>query len=241
MKPFTLGYVCWRDNDPGPTSALQDHAKVWRNLPEDIKKHLEIVLIDDCSTPPITHAELGCTDVKIYRIKDDIRWNITGAKNLLMHVAQNEWVLSSDIDFVATEDTIRAVFNTPEQKGVWFKVRWKFPLGVDPSLPWTIKTNKRSGSPPGVFLVHKKDYWAIGGMDEDFAGAWGYDDIYLEHRLNMRLAKRLLDNVVMLYREDAMTGGHPVSNNKSLMDRKIRNGCQTTEALRFEWEERANE
>jgi len=142
---------------------LETHLNNWRDYSIELRKQIKIILIDDCSTPPIKFNPSFELNYTVARIKEDIYWNVCGAQNLGHFIADDDWCFSSDIDHILLKEDCQRILDLPKKINsvYWFR---RYKLGK----PWKPHSNS--------FLIHKKDYLNIGGYDEDLAGNGGYND-----------------------------------------------------------------
>lgn len=169
---------------------LRRHLAVWRHeWPSDLKREVEIVIVDDGS-PVETAAEVladadrtGLPAISLYRMTEDRLWGQHAARNVGAHVARAKWLLMTDADHVVPPATLHEALSI-------------LPLGkrevvtfgrVDaPPLPdWRAadslefaRTRREDGSLKAhvnSFLIARKHYWSIGGYDEAYTGIYGCD------------------------------------------------------------------
>lgn len=163
--------------------ALKWHVNNWNSFDEDIRKSVHFIVIDDCS--PNSPATLTSVPVNvrldIARIHDNIFFNLPGAKNLGATLADSSWIYFLPCDMVIDNDSMRSIL-TSELK---------------PNTAYLPERYTWEGSPKGLKSVRNKTkfeyhwcnvvlekirFWQIGGMDEDFSGAWGADDSHFARR-----------------------------------------------------------
>ncbi len=121
---------------------------------------LHCTIIDDGSPEPLGKVE----GFDVYRIEQDIEWNIPGAKNLGFHVLDG-WILHLPIDHVLTPEAHAVIDAMPKQRGEAY-----FFASIDSN------GEVEYFSPHDMVLIHKEDFELIGGYDEDFAGHYGWED-----------------------------------------------------------------
>ena len=143
-------------------------------LPEFGDK-VNIILIDDGSKeypardflPKLTH-----TNLDLYEIEEDIHWNLSGGRNLGVHVAKNNNVCYVDIDSVLTKQHVTELVNINLNE----KEIYQFPL-YDYKM-FDFRTNEYIYRYlPSPFFMRKQDFLQH-PMDEDFCGHWGYENIH---------------------------------------------------------------
>lgn len=146
---------------------LDRHFQEWDSYAPEVKRNFRAVIVDDGSPndPAIGHMKDPGFPVELYRIKENIPWNMMGARNLGMHVAPEGWCLATDIDHLLTADNAqRLVELMPHIASGEYALlarRWA------------------DGRPlrrhPNSYLLERSTYWKCGGADEDYAGWWGGD------------------------------------------------------------------
>lgn len=133
---------------------------------QEIKDHLELIIVDDCSPRwPAKIRDIGFP-VSLYRTKVDVAWNQDFCRNLGAYHAQGEWLFLTDIDHIIPESTIKYLLEpkTKLKLGVAYRfARRSAPL----MMPYKLH--------PNSWLMSKAFYWQMGGYDERFAGYYGTD------------------------------------------------------------------
>ncbi len=150
-------------------------------LSDELHKKLKVIVVDDCGDPPARVAHHEFLDIELYRITEDIPWNQMGARNLAMTHAQG-WCLMIDPDMVFSPGTIRRLMNVASKLkrgqvvryGLRHMGRAKKEEGYRPP-----KDGKIDVSSPNTYLIHRDDFWAAGGYDEDYAGNKGWSDVQM--------------------------------------------------------------
>lgn len=143
-------------------------------LPEFGDK-VNIILIDDGSKKYPARdflPKLTNTNLDLYEIEEDIPWNLSGGRNLGVHVARNNNVCYIDIDSILTKQHITELVNINLNK----KEIYQFPL-YDYKF-FDFRTNEYIYRYlPSPFFMRKQDFLEY-PMDEDFCGHWGYENIH---------------------------------------------------------------
>lgn len=231
MEKISLVYSLW---NPQP-GTLEEHLKLWESCPDDLRKRFEVIYVDDHSTPPIEFNPSFPMNYKLARIKDNIYWNICGAKNLGFHLATHNWVLSTDQDHLPFDytDIEKAIdVRRHGSNTAYFMNRLK-PDGSD-----------RGKVHPNSFIIMKDDFWDLGGYDEDFSGKRGFSD-HMIHQLmkkNHMVVLTMMDIRLKEYKE--FTCADPrnrnFSHNMGLVHKKMaelrKDTYKNGPVLRFDWE-----
>lgn len=149
--------------------------EAYRSAQEIGKGQIEFVLIDDHS-----HDECNIDlkdlnpGLRMFRILEDIPWNMSAARNIGVLESRTSSVLLHDIDhnFMAG-DVVRLIEESKriqQREKVYFKRAI-----VDNSGEMTnIKPHLNS------FMMRRADFLSVGGYDELFSGAYGKEDVYFQ-------------------------------------------------------------
>lgn len=177
---------------------LLEQFRVWADYPEDLKPHLEVVLVDDGSPPALAASSVarpcGLPALRLYRVLVDLPWHQHGARNLAAKEATGPWLLLTDMDHVLPADSLRALFQVLASAGA--RDVCTFHRLDAPHLRPT--RNERGELKPHVnsFALRKDHFWALGGYDEDCVG-YGTDG-YFRNRMKTRSNRRHLGGVPLI-------------------------------------------
>lgn len=205
---------------------LKKQLEIFNAYPKDIRKRLELIVVDDGSGLG-KRAEEAIQDLglkwegysfRLYRILTDLRWNWLQARNLGAKEAGNDWLLLTDIDHIILNKTMVKIIETE------FDNRYFYTF---PRVNWV--DNSEYKPHPNSYLMSKKLYWKIGGYDETFAGHYGTDGAY---------RRRCEENA-----EHAFLTGRPLarvdrqdipdaSTKPEVLDRKANRGPNDLEEIR---------
>lgn len=180
--------------------AVDRHLRFFAKMP--LPDDVELILVDDGSTPPLKEF-LVCDhrpkNLRILRQNIDAEWTQPAARNLGAREAQGEFLILSDIDHIVTKPLIDFV-----GRGEWDAMRFQREVAVldedgdfvqdDETvleygyLPWRLQENKYTLTPHvNSFGIRKQLYLDLGGMDERRVGTNKYpnhDDSRLRRRLH---------------------------------------------------------
>ena len=168
---------------------LDRHLAEWQRYPDLIKPEFRIVVVDDGS--PKDRAEKHLREVgipiELYRIHENIPWNVPGARNLGMNMASTKWCLLTDIDhLLPVKSAERLAARMPALKN-----NCAYVLG----RRWA---DGRELYPHGnTYILEKAVYWACGGTNEDFSGVWGAGEGQFRRHLKRRVAIVDLPDIVL--------------------------------------------
>lgn len=172
---------------------LREQFRRLRNLPEVVKRHLEVIVVDDGSPDGQAQGEeIGCP-LRLYRIAVDIRWNQDAARNIAAHHARTDWLLLTDIDHLVPPETFEGVMAgklDPRRVYRFGRVTWSVDEGGRHSLT-PYKPH------PNSWLMTRAIYDRMGGYDERFAGLYGTDSDFRDRVLGHIGEPTLLDHVLI--------------------------------------------
>lgn len=238
----------------------------WTKFSQEALDQIQFLVVDDGSVPghgakDFFRANLELTnklDLALYRIDQDMEWNIGGARNLGFWMASTPWVFMSDGDIRVEPDTMDYILTLANDATSTFIKNNVSVSRLYGYFQRYVAPNEKKPH-PAVMLAKKKDYWIAGGCDEDFVGHYGQTDPHFRYRvyehpaLHMEWAKVEMDekNITPLIYLDKHVqcpagvtclekyAGKKLTKdtafNKKLMEGKKRTGRWTKEYLRFTW------
>lgn len=211
-------------------NAFDKHINFWKYLPVHITNRIEFICIDDCSDPPlnIKREHLNC---RFFRVLDDIKWNQPGCKNLAAFMAKASWILFIDADMVIEPAGFQLILDKIHLLDE--AVRYQFKL---------VTFDGTVTSHVNTFLASKRGYFKAGGMDEDFAGNYGWEDIHFNSLWRRRVGGETVVTDVCFYEDIRFVTkdlDRDSMHNKELAFNKIQiNDCANSVGkVRFNWEE----
>jgi len=204
------------------------HRRAWELHPPHAARY---VLIDDASPVPLA-ASFRSNQLNVYRVQEDIPWNIAGARNLSFHVASTDWVLCADIDHVITAEALEQILALDL---------------TDSNTAYTFSRRRRDGY-MGCdaiinILMNRQRFFEMGGYDEDYCGHYGKEETFFHHCLKYHRVKIVkCAGIVLDWHPDLGRTGtlsRDVACNKNIFERKmeeLRNGSyRPGPRLRFSW------
>ena len=168
MKKITINLSFYNQND-----FLIKQVESWKSWSKEIRDQFSFCIVDDCSkteaTEVLSNTDLSDIDLSIYRVKEDLKWNIAGVRNLSGQQCETEWMVILDMDCFIPEQTAIGMLSLSERGG---NNAYKFVRIVLENT-----SHPKHGDPhPAICLIRKEDYWNVGGCEEDLVGRHGCTD-----------------------------------------------------------------
>ncbi len=142
----------------------------WRGAEYDgLREFVSVLVVDDGSPEP---AYLPAMDsdrpfsMRLFRIKEDRRWNWIAARNIGAHHAADGWLLLTDMDHVVPAATLAGLVygqHEPDMIHGFSRVE---------------HTGQELKPHANSFFMTREMFWRIGGYDEHFSGFYGSDGEY---------------------------------------------------------------
>ena len=214
---------------------------------EETRKKITLIVVDDGSPEPASDVITTDDNVRLYRIKEDIPWHRSGARNLGVHVAESHWVINVDTDHTLPPLCANALFEADIDPNYWYRFP-RIRIGK------ADETRRKDAIPEdcefGQIREHidshlmTRELFMRSPYDEAYAGSLGGGSPFLA-RLQEIAPVKLLPDTVHLYGytrhviPDAsiFTLDRDTSEYKRRRREKERTGDTTPkDILQFEWE-----
>lgn len=223
---------------------LERHFQEWQSYSLEVKKHFRAVVVDDGSPndPAVNHWHDPGFPCELYRIKQDLVWNVAGARNLGMQAAPQGLCLLTDIDHLLKAECAKELTQILR------------PFARDTNFYCTLGRRWADGRPlnphPNSYILDRELYWRVGGCDEDWTGWWGAGEQAFRKTLNSyaRQVEIKLDSVFLTHYgrddiPDASTRAwgrrgseYDWRNNPELVAKVKAAPYRPINPLRFDWE-----
>lgn len=164
----------------------------WSLYDSTTRDLFRLMIVDDGSQeqPAAHHIQTGVwryqEGVSLYRIREDIPWNRSEARNIGAKEARTPWILQTDIDHMLTPDNAQWLAAGRHQldRNRWYRFR-RFRRGA------ADHTRNKDAIPrdhvygeikPHIdsYLCTPEAYWDAGGYNEDFSGCLGGGSPFLQ-------------------------------------------------------------
>lgn len=143
-------------------------------MPRWVKGEIEFIVIDDCSSASVD-LNFGDLNARYFRITTDRPWNQGGARNLGAIQSVGDWLLMHDVDQYFYPDfferAIKDIHLQKCKKDTMYFIRIKEIVNI--------QNGESLAHHPNSFLTFRQSFIDYGMYDEDFAGFYGYEDVYL--------------------------------------------------------------
>lgn len=220
----------------------------WAAWPEKLKRRIEIILIDDGSPEPAIDVPRpeGLPALRIYRVTEDRPWHQHAARNLGAHVANEGWLLLTDMDHVLTADAAHSLLKSIDKGRLDGGTIYMLDrIEADTGEP-TLNGNGKPKPHPNSFVVTRELYWRIGGYDEDYCGIYGTDGLFKARAFEIGRRGHLKIPLTRYWRElveDASTrtlprkeGRYEGAKQAVRAAKAARGEVGTVKVLQFPWE-----
>jgi hypothetical protein len=174
VKSLTIALLYYNNGDK-----ILRHLAEW----EKFGDRCSFVVIDDGSQVDPARPHLKGhrhLDLRLFRIHEDIPWNIPGARNLAATVATTPWILICDMDTVVTAEMFEGILPLCEAGPGTLHMFNRKTSHIEDKLHLAGRIS------PGSMLYHRADYWRQGGYHEDMRGVYGLNDGLYRDEFRMR-------------------------------------------------------
>ena len=214
---------------------LLKHINYWNSFDKHTKRKYSFFIIDDCSKIPVNEllkdTYFKNLDISLYRVQEDLKYNIGGVRNLGAKECKTPWYVILDMDTLISPKMAKELVDLAlnnKNKNLAFKFNRKV---IDNENH--IKHNKIH---PAVCLIEKEIYWKIGGCDEDFVGNYGSTDPHFWWRSKDIIEVIQKKDIFIEYiPEGECEMERDTSNNMKLLELKKKDNSWSKEIIRFNW------
>ena len=247
-----------------PSLLLQqlDH---FATLPEEVLQKFQLLIVDDGSPsglqaqdyillyphPLSRQRVIQSTNLRLAQISNNIPWNTPGARNLAFYMAhEQQRVLMIDLDLQIPLSSMRQILELPT----------RLQSGDDPNAAIAYQFNRTQLDGtykvhPSATLMDTQAFWNAGGMEEDFSGHYGHEDVAFWYKFdqNPKNQRVVADSVnIIQFDQEPCEGIDPsyydtciqarktlpklsrdtVPNERKFLSKKT-SGCWSNKFLRF--------
>lgn len=215
---------------------LSEQQNVWASYPDDLKQHLHVVVVDDCS--PKGHRPSaksvcvsGLGSFRIYRLLEKKRWNWLACRNLGAKVASTEWLLLTDMDHVVPAETLSQLVTGDLQASRAYRFKR---VTATRTWPYTLAACTDYKPHNDTWLLTRAMFFddRIYGYDERLSGCYGTSGEFKDRVMAAASAHVLLNEVIIRYPREVIadastspsvyTRKNDPKNEELLQDLKVR-------------------
>lgn len=164
-----LSYVVPFYLEDNKTNPLLELIAIYNSYSRDMLKHIHFVFVDDHSNIPIEIPDDIVLNYTLLRVTTDIKWNQGGARNLGVKYAKSERIIVTDLDVIFPENLLGRLVSYKLPNNSVFKFN-------------TISDLKPVRPHVNVFFMTKSIYMRTNGVDEEFSGNYGHEDIFFYYQ-----------------------------------------------------------
>ena len=185
LSHIELAYITHFYFNQRDASTAIELLRHYASYDRDLLDRIHFVFVDDGS--PISY-EIPDVDLNLtwLKIREDIPWNMAGARNLGAMHARCDKIILTDIDNIFPEHTLRGLV---ERKpcGKRFYKFWRL----------NRQDNSLYRGHPNIFFLSRGRFFELYGYDEEFAGSHGAEDFrFVKYQkangsIQMHLPKKL--------------------------------------------------
>ena len=229
MKKITINLSFFNQYE-----TLKKQVLGWSKWPEDLLRKYSFCIVDDSSkikaTDVLLPIDYSKIDLSIYRVKEDLYCNIAGVRNLAAQECKTEWMVILDMDTIISQKLASEMINLIN---ISPKNCFKFNRKVINNR----FHNKNGKIHPAVCLLRKKDYWFVGGCEEDLVGHYGQTDPIFWYRAKDKLKVHIKTNMYLEYEPMGEADiQRDIKYNSELFEKKKKAKNWSKDFIRFEWE-----
>jgi glycosyltransferase involved in cell wall biosynthesis len=212
---------------------LQRQFSIRERFPSSLALQSELIVVDDHSDSELPLSEIPVNTL-VVRIRNRKDWNQSGARNLGVAMARGDWMLLNDVDHFFELDVLETIVETLPDLSSDSLYR---PQRIQEAPDGTVTP---IGVPMNIYVIRRDAFEAIGGVDEDFAGHYGYEDREFVNRWRLS-GRREEQHPTAICRVDP-TGKTPmldrdVTRNRQLLEDKKKDygRVEPGPRLQFSW------
>lgn len=236
LSNVEISYVVPLYIENNSSNIVQKFIKYYEAFDEEILQKIHFIFINDCS-PVDVSIRTEKLNYTLAKITTNISWNQGGARNLGVSISKSSKILLTDFDHFFSEDCLKYLLKLQIPKKIYTFRR--------------TNNGEKVNSAPNIFFTSQSVFYKSLGVDEEFCGNYGYEDIYfrcLQKKLKTRFKKiRKYSVILKEHKESKDKKQHYLERdtrvNKELFDTKIKQlenkdffKSHSRKRLNFDWE-----
>lgn len=200
-----LTYVVQIYNEQQDHEAFKTLVETYSKYKASVLKHIYFIFVDDHSPFPISLPDNCKLNYTLVKITTNIRWNQGGARNLGVHLTKSQKIIVTDLDHTFPE----SVFD--------FLLKAKTPDNI--FLFSRTRNNKKVIAHFNTFFLSKSTYFKVLGVDEEFCGNYGHEDVFFldfQRRLGTKIATYKDQVISAIEHKDTNKPQHNLIRNQEI-------------------------
>lgn len=171
----------------------------FKKISEVRKDFFELVLVDDASPTPMDLAHFnGIPNLRVFRLRENVAWNMPGARNIGALEARNKQILFCDVDHLLEPEELECFLADSEKLALNTRMTPNRIRAFGRVFEGeTLKPNIN------CFLIHRQDFFIAGGYEELFAGHYSQEDKYFRYCCRWNA----IEDVTASFKLSVITGG----------------------------------
>ncbi len=145
---------------------LEKLLNIYKEYDRSVLNRIHFIFVDDCSPIPV-EIKIKEINFTLAKVLDDIKWNQGGARNLGVHLSKTSKLILTDLDHIFSEKIFKDLL-----------------LKKVPSEIYRFRRKDKNGEKVRIhlntFFCSKATFFKSLGVDEEFCGNYGYEDVYFE-------------------------------------------------------------
>jgi hypothetical protein len=190
---------------------LAEQQRVWRDYPADLRAHLHVVVVDDCSptgSRPVqtSFSTEGLASVRYFRLLEKKRWNWLACRNLGARMAFTDWILLTDIDHVVPPETLRRIVDGPVDpsdvyrfKRVTALRRWPYDVRDASACEPSHKAHNDTWLLTRALFYYDDGVKFVDGYDERLSGCYGTSGEFRDRLVAVAARHHILSEAIVRY------------------------------------------
>jgi glycosyltransferase involved in cell wall biosynthesis len=212
MEKITFTYPYYEN--PG---MLKFQLKHWEKYDQEIRDNSEFIIVDDGS--PLKPAFAILRDISkniklhLYRVKTDIPWGQSAARNIGVYAAASNWVFMADMDHILDAKNAAKLFNIVQSGKLDSDIFYKFKRVSAPKM-----TSYKEHA--NTYIMHKNLYLKAKGYDEEFIGHYkpSHDGMFKRRLIDIGGECGMLGITIIRYGREVISDASTVQFERKTYD-----------------------
>ena len=209
---------------------LSGQMQNWSCWPEELRRHVSLIVVDDCSPGEsaadrlrnwLYIGERPFRSIRVFRIERDVRWNWLAARNIgAFHAYERGfyagdqhdprdraaldkggWLLLTDMDHIVGANEMMTLVRGQHDPSIIYRFSRRDRQPAGDRKAMGANWIETPIHPhPNSWFMTREMYWRVGGYDERMSGYYGSDGYY-RRRCSATAPIRIMKNVALVRQE----------------------------------------